>query len=98
MKRLPDWDAIVRPLVEACTGGNPAAVAAWRRRHGLMTAAWEQLRRDSAGMRVAGAVMAAVRSSLPPDTAAFTGRDTELELITAAVAEADATASGSPSG
>jgi tetratricopeptide (TPR) repeat protein len=89
VKRLPDWDAIVRPLVEACTGGNPAAVAAWRRRHGLMTAAWEQLRRDS-GVPVAGAVMAAVRSSLPPDTAAFTGRDTELELITAAVAEAGA--------
>jgi tetratricopeptide (TPR) repeat protein/transcriptional regulator with XRE-family HTH domain len=90
VRRLPDWDAIVRPLVEACTGGNPAAVASWRRRHGLMTAAWEQLRRDSAGVRVAGAVMAAVRSSLPPDTAAFTGRDTELELITAAVAEAEA--------
>jgi tetratricopeptide (TPR) repeat protein len=90
VKRLPDWDTLVRPLVEACTGGNPAAVAAWRRRHGLMTAAWEQLRRDSLDGQVPGPVMEGVRSSLPPDTAAFTGRDTELEVITAAVAEAEA--------
>ncbi|MGH3405481.1 MAG: hypothetical protein ACRDRJ_23750 [Streptosporangiaceae bacterium] len=90
VKRIPDWDTTVRPLVEACTGGNPAAIAAWRRRHGLMTAAWEQLRRDSFGGPVPGPVMAGVRSSLPPDTAAFTGRDTELELITAAAAEAEA--------
>lgn len=30
----------------------------------------------------------AVRYSLPPDTAAFTGRDGELGIITAAVADA----------
>ena len=90
VKRIPDWDTMVRPLVEVCTGGNPAALAAWRRRHGLMTAAWEQLRRDSLDGPVPGPVMAGVRSSLPPDTAAFTGRDSELELITAAVAEAGA--------
>jgi tetratricopeptide (TPR) repeat protein len=58
-----------------------------------MTAAWEQLSRDcgsaqAAGAMVAGAMVAGVRSSLPPDTAAFTGREAELELITAAVAEA----------
>ncbi len=87
VKRLPDWDTMVRPLVEACTGSDPAAVAAWRRRHGVMTAAWEQLSRDSGSVRAAGAMVAGVRSSLPPDTAAFTGREAELELI-AAVAEA----------
>ena len=86
--RLPDWDTMVRPLVEACTGGDPAAVAAWRRRHGLMTAAWEQLSRDGRGVRAAREMVAGVRSSLPPDTAVFTGREAELELITAAVAEA----------
>ncbi|HEX3492973.1 MAG TPA: tetratricopeptide repeat protein [Streptosporangiaceae bacterium] len=88
VRRVPEWDTMVRPLVEECTGGNPAAAAAWRRRHDLMTAAWEQLRRDGTGAPVAGAVRPGVRSSLPPDTAAFTGRDAELELITAAVAEA----------
>jgi tetratricopeptide (TPR) repeat protein/transcriptional regulator with XRE-family HTH domain len=90
VRRVPEWDTMVRPLVEECTGGNPAAVAAWRRRHDLMTAAWEQLRRDRAEAPVAGAVRPQVRSSLPPDTAAFTGRAAELELITAAVAEAKA--------
>src|SRR5215470_2199130 len=88
VRRLPDWDTIVRPMVEACTGGDPAAVAAWRRRHGLMTAAWEQLSRDGRGERAADGAVAGVRSSLPPDTAAFTGREPELELITGAVAAA----------
>jgi tetratricopeptide (TPR) repeat protein len=88
VKRLPDWDTMVRPLVEACTGSDLAAVAAWRRRHGVMTAAWEQLSRDPGHVQAAGAVVAGVRSSLPPDTAAFTGREAELELIAAAVTEA----------
>jgi tetratricopeptide (TPR) repeat protein len=84
VKRIPDWDRIVRPLVEACTGGDRAATAEWRRRHELMTAAYEQLGSDSNGVRATGAGM---RSSLPPDTAGFTGRAAELKLITAAVAE-----------
>jgi tetratricopeptide (TPR) repeat protein len=88
VRRLPDWDTIVRPLVEACTDSDPAAVATWRRRHGVMTAAWEQLSRDSGSVLAGGAMVAGVRSSLPPDTAAFTGRQAELELITAAVGEA----------
>jgi tetratricopeptide (TPR) repeat protein len=82
VKRLPDWDTIVRPLVEACAASEPAAVAAWRRRHELMTAAGEQLSLDSGSEQIPG-----VRSSLPPDTAAFTGRKAELELITGAAAE-----------
>jgi tetratricopeptide (TPR) repeat protein len=88
VKRIPDWNTLVRPLVEACAGGDPVTVAAWRRRHGLMTAAWEQLGSDPADDQAAGAAAAGLRSTLPPDTAAFTGRATELELITAAVAEA----------
>jgi tetratricopeptide (TPR) repeat protein len=86
VKRLPDWDTMVRPLVEACTGSDPAAVAAWRRRHGVMTAAWEQLSRDCGSVHAAGAMVAGVRSSLPPDTAAFTGRAAELELMAAEAA------------
>jgi tetratricopeptide (TPR) repeat protein len=88
VKRPPDWDTMVRPLVDACTGRDPAAIAAWRRRHGVMTAASEQLSRDSGSAQAAGAMVAGVRSSLPPDTAAFTGREAELDLITSAVAEA----------
>jgi tetratricopeptide (TPR) repeat protein len=53
-----------------------------------MTAAWERLSRDSGGVHTAGALVAGVRSSLPPDTAAFTGRQAELELIAAAATEA----------
>jgi tetratricopeptide (TPR) repeat protein len=87
VKRLPDWDTIVRPLVEACAASDPAAVAAWRRRHELMTAAGEQLSLDSGSEQIPG-----VRSSLPPDTAAFTGRKAELELITGAAAELAQTA------
>jgi tetratricopeptide (TPR) repeat protein len=82
VKRLPDWDTIVRPLVEACAGRDPAVAAAWRRRHELMTAACDRLGRDS------GSVQVGVRSSLPPDTAAFTGRKAELDLIVAAAREA----------
>jgi tetratricopeptide (TPR) repeat protein/transcriptional regulator with XRE-family HTH domain len=87
VKRIPDWDRMVRPLVGACTGGDRTATAEWRRRHELMTAAHEQLSRDPDGGRATGS---AVRSSLPPDTAGFTGRDAELRLIAAAVTEAGA--------
>ena len=94
VKRLPDWDTLVRPLVEACADSDPAAVAAWRRRHGVMTAAWEQLNQNSGNGHAGGAMVAGVRSSLPPDTAAFTGREAELELITAAVTEATQSSPG----
>jgi tetratricopeptide (TPR) repeat protein len=94
VRKLPDWDTMVRPLVVACTGGDPAEVAAWRRRHALMTAAWEQLSRDGWGVRATEEMEAGVRSSLPPDTAAFTGREAELGLITAAVAEASEVGGG----
>jgi tetratricopeptide (TPR) repeat protein/transcriptional regulator with XRE-family HTH domain len=83
-RRPPDWDTLVAPLVRACTGGDQAVLWSWRRRHELMTAAWETLRRHSPAARPAWGV----RSSLPPDTAAFTGRDAELALVTAAVTEA----------
>ena len=31
VKRPPDWDEIVAPLVRACTDGDPLVLAAWRR-------------------------------------------------------------------
>jgi hypothetical protein len=45
IKRPPDWDRVVRPLVAACTGGDARAIAQWRRRHAVLTDAVEELRR-----------------------------------------------------
>jgi hypothetical protein len=45
IRRPPDWDRVVRPLVDACTRGDPRAVAAWRQRHAVLTGVWEELRR-----------------------------------------------------
>jgi tetratricopeptide (TPR) repeat protein len=88
LKRPPDWDKVVRPLVEVCTGGDQAAVGQWRARHALLVQVWEELRRQDRSRPAAVAVPAGVRDSLPPDTAAFAGRDRELALITAAVTRA----------
>src|ERR1700722_20323731 len=49
-KRPPDWATFVRPLVEACAGGDPVAVAQWRLKHAVMVEVFEELRRqDQAG-------------------------------------------------
>jgi tetratricopeptide (TPR) repeat protein len=45
VKRPPEWDRVVRPLVDACTGGDPSALTAWRQRHTILTVVWEELRR-----------------------------------------------------
>jgi NACHT domain len=44
-KTPPDWDKLVRPLVEACTGHNPDAVAEWRYRHAVLVRLHEELNR-----------------------------------------------------
>jgi hypothetical protein len=51
IRRPPDWDRVVRPLVAACSGNDPAAIAAWRQRHGALTEAVEQLRRQARQQR-----------------------------------------------
>jgi tetratricopeptide (TPR) repeat protein len=96
VRRPPDWDRVVRPLVEACTGGDQAALAWWRRRHAVLVEVAEEMRRRDRAARRAGpggvpaeavaARPAEIRFSLPPDTAAFTGRDAELTQIAAAAA------------
>jgi hypothetical protein len=43
VKRPPDWDKVVRPLVEVCTGGDQVVVAQWRARHALLVQVWEEL-------------------------------------------------------
>jgi tetratricopeptide (TPR) repeat protein len=94
IKRPPDWDKVVRPLVDACTGGDPVALAHWRRRHAVLVEVAEDLRRRDRRRRPARlpgaheALPPEIRYSLPPDIAGFTGRDEELDCITAAVADA----------
>jgi tetratricopeptide (TPR) repeat protein len=46
IKRPPDWTTFVGPLVEACTGGDARAVAAWRQRHALLVEVCEELNRQ----------------------------------------------------
>jgi tetratricopeptide (TPR) repeat protein len=98
--RPPDWDKVVEPLVAACTGGDRQVLARWRRRHAVLVDVVEELRRRDRRARAAlspapapaagprQATPAEVRYSLPPDTPGFTGRDAELEQITAAVTAA----------
>jgi tetratricopeptide (TPR) repeat protein len=54
IKRPPDWDRVVRPLVEACTGGDPAALAWWRRRHAVLVEVAEEMRRRDRRARQGG--------------------------------------------
>jgi tetratricopeptide (TPR) repeat protein len=87
VRRPPDWERIVRPIVEACTGGDSSAIAHWRRRHAVLVEVHEELRRrDRRALRPTSAPAGALppadmRFSLPADTAAFIGRDAELESI-----------------
>ncbi len=87
LKRPPDWDTVVRPLVRACAGNDATAVAHWQRRHAVMTGVWEELRRrDRAAARDGHppAATGGIRYALPPGAAVFTGRESELDLIMAA--------------
>jgi tetratricopeptide (TPR) repeat protein len=84
VKVPPDWDRVVRPLVEACTENDSTAVAAWRRRHAILTGVWEELRnRDrQAGSPDGHAPPAAVPRQLPPVVPRFEGRGSELAALT----------------
>jgi NB-ARC domain len=89
ISRPPDWDGVVRPLVEACTAADTAAVAVWRQRHTIVTGVWEQLRRR--GQLAAPAVRAGRAGAqcapvpprqLPAAVSCFTGRHAELAALT----------------
>jgi tetratricopeptide (TPR) repeat protein len=85
IKRPPDWDRVVRPLVDACTRGDSRAVAAWRQRHAVLIGVWEELRRRDrlpAATDSAGARASAVPRQLPAAVACFTGRRAELAVLT----------------
>jgi tetratricopeptide (TPR) repeat protein len=84
VKVPPDWDRVVRPLVEACTGNDSTAVAAWRRRHAILTGVWEELRtRERQASNPDGhAPQAAVPRQLPAVVPRFVGRASELATLT----------------
>ena len=77
IRRPPEWDRLVEPLVRACTGNDERAVADWRRRHSVLVEVYQELKhkdqRDTA-LRLTGPVPA----QLPADVDVFTGRTAEL--------------------
>jgi tetratricopeptide (TPR) repeat protein len=92
IKRPPDWDRVVGPLVDACSRGDPRALAVWRGRHAILTGIWEELRRrdqllaagTTADRREAPATERP--QQLPAAVACFTGRSTELGTLTGLLA------------
>jgi tetratricopeptide (TPR) repeat protein len=78
IKRPPDWDGLVRPLIEAC--GGSAELDGWRQRYEVLIRVHEELSRRPAASPP-------VPSALPAAVAGFTGRAAEL-------AELDATPPG----
>jgi hypothetical protein len=72
IKRPPDWTGLVRPLVDACTGGDARMAAEWRRRHAVLVGVWEELSRRDRRNR-------ARRSVAPAGTAALAGRGDQIE-------------------
>ena len=91
--RPPDWETRVRPIVSACTAGDPVAIDHWRREHAILVGVYEQLRRyrnrdNGPGKTVKPSTTV---STLRADTAAFTGRHEQIEDIRRAVS-----AAGSP--
>ena len=93
IKRPPDFEALVRPLVRAC-GGTDAELAEWRRRHEVLVAVHVELRRQ----RVAPHDLArsahdragtpqpwtSAPAQLPADVEVFVGRTSELSALDAA--------------
>nr|WP_189857858.1 WD40 repeat domain-containing protein [Streptomyces poonensis] len=47
ISRPPEWDRLVEPLVQHCTGGDPAALRTWRRRHEVMVEVYTALGRQA---------------------------------------------------
>ena len=82
IRRPPEWDRLVEPLVRVCTGDDERAVALWRRRHDVLVAVHSELNRQD---RQAGAPIRAevgtarvVPAQLPADVDVFTGRTQEV--------------------
>lgn len=79
IRRPPEWDRVVEPLVRACTGDDERAVNYWRRRHGELLKVYELSRRDRPpAAPVPSEPARVVPAQLPADVDVFTGRGHEL--------------------
>ncbi len=80
IRRPPEWERLVEPLVRVCTGDDERAVAFWRRRHDVLVEVCGELRRqhqqDDPSRR--GGAARVVPAQLPADVDVFTGRVGEL--------------------
>ena len=76
IRRPPDFEGLVRPLVLAC-GGSPAELSSWRRRHEILVGVQAELRRSGARREPGPA-------QLPADVTGFSGRAAALAALAAA--------------
>jgi len=82
IRRPPEWDRLVEPLVRVCTGDDERAVAGWHQRHDVLVAVYTELtRQDRQGgtpIRARVGTARVVPAQLPADVDLFTGRAGEL--------------------
>ena len=105
IRRPPEWDRLVEPLVRVCTGDDQRAVTAWRQRHDVLGAVYSELtRQDRQGGTPISAGLGTTRvvpAQLPGDVDLFTGRAAELadldRLLTATAEQTAAAGGGSTS-
>jgi tetratricopeptide (TPR) repeat protein len=82
IRRPPEWDRLVEPLVRACVRDEQAAVARWRRRHDVLVGVHEELtrrQRERPPQRPTSPRVAPAQ--LPADVAGFAGRAAELAAL-----------------
>lgn len=81
IRRPPEWDRLVEPLVRACTRNDERVVAVWRRRHGMLVAVYNELPRHTqwdGKLQVTARQGRVVPAQLPADVDVFVGREREL--------------------
>ncbi|MEU4625053.1 tetratricopeptide repeat protein [Actinoplanes sp. NPDC023801] len=86
IKRPPDFDTLVGPLIRACRGTEPE-LADWRRRHEVLTAVHTELRRRTKPAPSAPpSAPAPAPAQLPADVEGFAGRAAALADLHATTA------------
>jgi tetratricopeptide (TPR) repeat protein len=95
VRRPPEWDRLVEPLVRACTGDDERVVASWRRRHGVLVQVCQELQRQQGRDGPSAAVsLRAPPAQLPADVSVFTGRVEELAELDCLLAASRSAPSG----